>query len=146
MASDRHKEIYSHANYFADLDDEKTLPDKKFNCIIATQVLMYMNNPEQGLKSLKQMLYPNGVLILTIPGPIFHHSKNSHHMFSFTEESIKYLCENTFGEFYDFKYYGSIENAENMFFWTKYNPNMNLDNEKEYLYTMIMGIRTVNKD
>lgn len=143
MASIRHKEIFTDADYYADLDDINTLPDEKFDCIIATQVIMYMKNPRQALESLKYMLKPKGTLILTVPGPLFHHSKNSHHFFSFTEESLKYLCEEVFHNYENFKCYGDMQYSQYMLFWMKKNPYIKPTNN-EYLYTLVMGITLHN--
>lgn len=140
MAFTGHKEAYPHADYFADLEDKSTLPDKQFDCIIATQVIMYMSKIDDVLQNLKSMLKENGVLILTVPGPIFHHSKNSRHMFSFTEESMNEICKRNFGEnnVFDIKCYGNLEYAMYNFFWMKKNPY-----EKEipfdYYYTLVIG-------
>ena len=143
MTSLRHKEINTDADFYADLDDASTLPKEKFDCIIATQVIMYVNNVEQSLINLKSMLKPGGTLILTVPGPLFHHSKNSHHMYSFTEESLKYAVGKVFGGWKDFKFYGSLEYVFYMLFWIKRNIQEK-PVEHEYLYTLILGIATKN--
>lgn len=140
MAYVEHRHVYPQADYFTDLEDKTTLPDKKFDCIIATQVIMYMSQIDTVLQNLKWMLKDNGVLILTVPGPIFHHSKNSRHMFSFTEDSINEICKRNFGkdEEYDIKCYGNLEYAMYNFFWMKKNPY-----EKtipfDYYYTLVIG-------
>lgn len=144
MTSPRHREINPTADYFADLDDKSTLPEEKFDCIIATQVIMYVNDLETALENLRYMLKPDGALILTVPGPLFHHSKNSHHMFSFTEESLKYLCDRVFHNYEDFMWYGSLEYAMYMLFWMKKNP-CEKPTEHEYLYTLVMGITAKNQ-
>ena len=141
MAYIGHRKIYANANYFCDLDDISTLPNDKFDCIIATQVIMYMNNPVVALTNLRKLLKRNGVLLLTVPGPLFHHSKNTHHMFSFTEESIKYLFLKVFGNYSNLKLYGNINYAEYMLFWTK--APKQIDNTFEYLYTLVIGIKAV---
>lgn len=144
MTSNRHKEVNAEADFFADLDDANTLPEEKFDCIIATQVIMYVNDVEQTLINLKSMLKPGGTLILTVPGPLFHHSKNSHHMYSFTEESLKYVVDKIFGGWEDFKFYGSLEYAFYMLFWIKRNMKKKPINH-EYLYTLILGIAAKNE-
>lgn len=144
MTSARHREINPTADYFADLDDRSTLPEEKFDCIIATQVIMYVNDLETALENLRYMLKPGGALILTVPGPLFHHSRNSHHMFSFTEESLKFLLERVFHNYEDFMYYGSLEYAMYMLFWMKKNP-FEKPAEHEYLYTLVMGITAKNQ-
>lgn len=143
MAGIAHKNVYPNADFYTDLDDIATLPDKKFDCIVATQVIMYMKNVEVALQNLKTMLKPGGALIITVPGPLFHHSKGSHHMFSFTEESLEYLCDKVFHNYEKFKYYGDISTAERMLFWTKAYPKMK--EKQDYLYTLVMGI-TVRKE
>lgn len=143
MAYIGHKDIYPNATYFCNLDEEATLPNAKFDCIIATQVIMYMNNPLVALSNLRKLLKPNGVLLLTVPGPLFHHSKNTHHMFSFTEESIKYLFNEVFGNYSNLKLYGNINYAEYMLFWTK-APNK-ANNSFDYLYTLVIGVKAILK-
>ena len=143
MTADKHKDIYPNADYFVDLENIKTLPEDKFDCIIATQVIMYMKDVVKTLENLKYMLKPNGVLILTVPGPLFHHSKNSHHMFSFTEESIKYLCQKVFNNYENFQYYGNLEYTQYMLYWMKKNHYWGED-DNEYLYTLVMGITAKN--
>lgn len=145
MAGSMHRDIYSNVDFYADLDDETSLPDMKFDCIVATQVIMYMKNVETALYNLKRMLKVGGALILTVPGPLFHHSKNSHHMYSFTEESLKYLCSKVFGNCKDFEYYGNIYDVVNMLFWMKYNQEVGIG-EKIYLYTLVMGITVLNEN
>lgn len=139
-----HKDIYSHADYYADLDDISTLPEQKFDCIIATQVIMYNTDPIVALNNLKFMLKPKGVLILTVPGPLFHHSKNTHHMFSFTEESLKYMVDKTFHNYQNFRYYGNLEYTMYMLFWMKKNPYIK-PTTQDYIYTLEMGITAVNE-
>ena len=143
MAGEMHEKLYPKSDFFSNLDDERTLPAKRFDCIIATQVIMYMNNPYTALQNLKKMLKLGGMLILTVPGPLFHHSKNTHHMFSFTEESIKYMCQRVFGSFDDFEWYGNIECVQHMLFWIKHNGVRDLSN-KDYRYTLVMGITCRN--
>ena len=141
MAGLNHKEAYPNADYWADLQKKETLPEQKFDCIVATQVIMYMEDLTTTLENLKYMLKPEGRLILTVPGPIFHHSKNSHHMFSFTEESIKFLCKKVFNNYENFKCYGNLEYVQYMLYWMKKNPSEKPVNN-EYSYTLVMGIVT----
>lgn len=104
---------------------------------------MYMNKPQVALSNLRKLLKPNGVLLLTVPGPLFHHSKNTHHIFSFTEESIKYLFNEVFGNYSNLKLYGNINYAEYMLFWTK-APNK-ANNSFDYLYTLVIGVKAILK-
>lgn len=144
MTAISHKDIYKNADYYSDLEDKNTLPKEKFDCIVATQVIMYMENLDETLKNLKSMLKPNGHLILTVPGPLFHHSKNSHHMYSFTEESIKSLSLKHFNNYVDFKCYGNLEYAQYMLFWLKKNP-FQKPTDFEYTYTLVIGITAKNE-
>lgn len=144
MAGLAHKNIHKNADYYSDLEDKSTLPKEKFDCIVATQVIMYMENLDETLKNLKSMLKPNGQLLLTVPGPLFHHSKNSHHMYSFTEESIKALLLKHFNNYDNFECYGNLEYAQYMLFWLKKNPYKKpLD--FEYAYTLVIGITAKNE-
>ena len=50
----------------ADLTQPQQLPHDAFDCIICTQVLMFIADPGAAVRSLHCMLRPGGVLLLTV--------------------------------------------------------------------------------
>ena len=63
MAYDKQKKEYPDADFYGDIENGIALPRQKFDCIIATQVLMYMTKLDQTLQNLKRMLKPRGKLL-----------------------------------------------------------------------------------
>jgi 2-polyprenyl-3-methyl-5-hydroxy-6-metoxy-1,4-benzoquinol methylase len=68
------KKIYSldssgSANYKIDLDNPKKLP-KKFDTIIAGEIIEHLESPINFIKYCKSQLKPNGRIILTTPNAI----------------------------------------------------------------------------
>ncbi len=135
-----HKDIYPHADYHIDLEDISTLPEQKFDCIVATQVIMYMYDLKKTMENLKYMLKDNGALILTVPGPISYHSKGTRHMFSFTEESMTRLCSEIFGKenLLNVVPYGNLEYVQYCLYWMV-PPENERHLEHENRYTLLIG-------
>jgi len=53
--------------YIADIHNIDELPDKKFDCIVCTQVFEHLKNPESAAKSLYFLLKEDGILLFTAP-------------------------------------------------------------------------------
>ncbi len=53
--------------YIADIHNMNELPNKKFDCIVCTQVFEHLKYPESAAKSLFFMLKDNGILLFTAP-------------------------------------------------------------------------------
>lgn len=129
------------ADYYADLMEPKTLPAQKFDCIVATQVFMCMENPYIALNNLKSLLKPNGVLIFTIQGPLYPHRTG--YMFAYTERSLKHLFMKVFNNYNNFKYYGNLEYTLYMLYGMKKNPYKK-PGKHDQTFTLTMGITAIN--
>lgn len=57
-----------------DLADEHALPRRHFDCLIVTQTLQYIGEPEAALRGLARALKPGGILILAVPALAPHDS------------------------------------------------------------------------
>jgi SAM-dependent methyltransferase len=55
------------ATIVADLADPSSLPADRFDCVIMTQTLQYVDPPATGLANLYRALVPNGVALVTVP-------------------------------------------------------------------------------
>lgn len=136
-----HKDINPGVDYYSDLENMNTLPEEKFDCIVATQVLMYNFDIEKAMKSLKWMLKPGGYLILTVPGPIFHHSRGTRETYLFTAESLEWLCSNVFGKenISKIEGYGNFEYAQYCMFWMR-APSPEISNmDYEDRFALVFG-------
>ncbi len=56
------------ATIIADLTDADHIPSHLFDCIILTQTLQYIFDPQSAIRTLKRILKPQGVLLVTVPG------------------------------------------------------------------------------
>ena len=83
----------------ADLTRTDQLPVAKFDCIICTQVLMFIDDVEAAMRSLHRMLKPGGVLLLTAAGlsQICRYDMNHWgDYWRFTSKSIRMVLEREF--------------------------------------------------
>lgn len=55
------------ATIVADLGKPSSLPADRFDCVIVTQTLQYVDPPATGLANLYGALVPNGVALVTVP-------------------------------------------------------------------------------
>lgn len=124
---------------------KKTLPDKKFDCIIATQVICYMLDGQNVLNNFKKMLKPDGVLILTTPGPIYQDNAGYGDMFFYSKDGLEKLCENVFKKdnVFNLKHYGNLR--------TGIQSLLGEEKDREYLndnsenLSVLLGICCRNK-
>jgi SAM-dependent methyltransferase len=109
----RDKERFKSSNYFVDLTDKTTLMDKKYDCIIATNLLYYFIDTKTVLANLKSMLKPNGTIIITNPGPIYPDIDNNRARVFFTTTGLVDVCADCFGHenIFDVKKYGDFGHA-----------------------------------
>ena len=56
------------ATYSGDISDGSFLPDDTFDCIILTQTLHLVYDFPAALRTIRRILRPGGVLLLTVPG------------------------------------------------------------------------------
>ncbi|MDN3920339.1 methyltransferase domain-containing protein [Roseateles violae] len=59
---------YRHADFIADLANGEGLPDANFDCFICTQTLQYVFDLQSAITTIRRILAPGGVLLLTVPG------------------------------------------------------------------------------
>jgi SAM-dependent methyltransferase len=56
------------ATLVGDLARPDSLPEAAFDCFVCTQTLQYVHDPRAAAVSLRRLLAPGGVLLLTVPG------------------------------------------------------------------------------
>ncbi len=56
------------ATIIADIKHMPQVAPEKYDCIILTQVLQYIDDLDSALQECKRILKPNGTLIITVPG------------------------------------------------------------------------------
>ena len=56
------------ATFVADLQDAPELPDDAFDCVILTQTLQYIFDVPAAVQTIRRILAPGGVVLLTVPG------------------------------------------------------------------------------
>jgi SAM-dependent methyltransferase len=87
------------ATIVADLTCADQILSNNFDCIILTQVLQFIYNVRDTVKTLYRILKPGGVVLVTVPGitPICHPEMEAYGQYwSFTSLSIKKLFEEFF--------------------------------------------------
>lgn len=90
-------------NFHLGFIEDKPFGNKKFDSIIANQVIEHTNNPISFLKFCKQRLKPDGEIILSLPntdslgrqlfGENWLHWHIPYHLNHFNKNSIKYLTK-----------------------------------------------------
>lgn len=55
------------ATIVADLSDAPQIPDERFDCVILTQVLQYVPEPTDAIRTLYRILKPGGTVLATLP-------------------------------------------------------------------------------
>jgi len=86
-----------------DLAKADIVPENAFDCIICTQTLLFIQNVTEAIHSLKKMLKPGGVVLVTVPGisPIVRGrlvAGSGEDFWRFTERSIRHLFGQCFGQ------------------------------------------------
>ena len=146
MARTGLENTFPNADIYADIEDVSTLPKASYDCIIATQVIMYMYDLETVMNNLKYMLKPGGTLLLTVPGSVSDSTPHSSTKYwSFSEMALKRLCKKTFGNFEDCRAYGSADYAIYMLYRIKQNPNKKPIADDE-CHCLILGISCKKTD
>ncbi len=56
------------ATIIGDLTDAEHVPSNAFDCVILTQVLQFIDDPQAAIRTLNRILRPDGVLLLTASG------------------------------------------------------------------------------
>lgn len=78
--------------YVADIHNISELPDKKFDCIVCTQVFEHLKSPETAALSLYYLLKEKGVLLFTAPFINNVHGCPSDYR-RFTVEGCRFILE-----------------------------------------------------
>ena len=83
--------------------EELTFRDNFFDICLAFEILEHLYNPDEGVKELRRVLKPEGILIGSVPYPFGKFSQSSkyqhiYHQHDFTPLSIKQLLERHFNK------------------------------------------------
>jgi SAM-dependent methyltransferase len=83
------------ATIVGDLTDASSLPTERFDCIVLTQTLQLIYDVKAALRTIRGMLRPGGILLLTVPGiTLLDHAEASDSWYwSFTPRSVRRLLE-----------------------------------------------------
>ena len=84
------------------------------DCLICTQTLQYIFYVEQAMSNIISMLKKGGTVLITVPGIKAiseFHDKNWGEFWSFTEKSVKNICEKLMGCQYQIECYGNVKVA-----------------------------------
>ncbi len=86
----------SEATFVDDLAVGATLPDDTFDCVILVQTLHYIYDMPAAVETLRRILKPGGVALVTVPAiaPVVDHEWNVPFYYSLTRQ----LCERMFGD------------------------------------------------
>jgi SAM-dependent methyltransferase len=57
-----------HATLIGDLARSDSLPSERFDCFVCTQTLQYVFDLRSAVATMRQLLAPGGVLLLSVPG------------------------------------------------------------------------------
>lgn len=115
-------------DFFFELDDMSTYPDEKFDCIIFTQCLPYVLTPIDILINVKNLLKPNGIILIT--SDMFAQNQPEAPFLSYiTEKGLEQLSNITFGKdnIVSIKTYGDFNSA------LRYMLNIKRNNTPNYL-------------
>jgi SAM-dependent methyltransferase len=87
------------ATRIADIMQVEAFEPSQFDCVIFAQTLQLIREPERALETLRYILKPGGVLLLTCPGITRIASKGpaAAWYWSFTALSLEMLLANRFG-------------------------------------------------
>lgn len=125
------------ADYYLDLTDSATIPKVKFDCIVATAVINMCINPYVALENLKHMLTDNGILILTIGGPVL--SKGSIPCF-FSSYGCRCMCEEIFTKVFKVMPYGDLNHGIYALIGSGRPPYENISRREKDKITLITGL------
>lgn len=87
------------ATIVADLADAPEIPDATFDCVILCQTLHLIYDVHAAVATLRRILRPGGVLLLTVPGlSQLTDQEGWGHYWSFTDRSVRRMLEDHFGD------------------------------------------------
>jgi SAM-dependent methyltransferase len=98
-----------------DLHDMK-IPDNSYDCVIATEVLEHLYDPQRAMTEIRRVLKPGGFCIMSTPFLYVYHPC-PHDYYRFTWDSLSYICR----EFtkVDIQHHGNLI----VFLWQLLNDN-----------------------
>lgn len=138
---------YNGGDYYGDLRDISTLPEEKFDCVIATQVMMYdILKVKEYVAGLKYMLKPNGVLLITLPASFIPNKQRGIEELFFTEKGLESVLLTQFDkENINIKTYGNINYHLYTLFMLKH-PDVDFINDliNDKNYPVIICARCFN--
>jgi SAM-dependent methyltransferase len=73
-----------------DIHDIKT--EKRFDAVIATQVLEHCKDPRKAISEMHKVLKENGTMVLSVPFLFYYHGSPKDY-YRFTEDSLKELTK-----------------------------------------------------
>jgi SAM-dependent methyltransferase len=85
----------------ADIASAPQVADATFDCIIFTQTLQYVADTGAAVETLRRILKPGGILLLTVPGVTLVPSSTAEGrswLWAFTPVSVKRLLDKAFGQ------------------------------------------------
>lgn len=96
-----HVDSVDGATYAGDISEGSFLPDETFDCIILTQTLHLVYDFPAALRTIRRILSPGGVLLLTVPGISNMDSGEwgSSWYYSFTHLSLRRMAEESLAGF-----------------------------------------------
>lgn len=103
-----HKDKWTTSDYYFDLMDASTLPTERFDCIIATEILYCLTDVHLALENLKELLTEEGILILTIHGPVMNRGEN---IAFYSMHGAEVLCKEHFRRVFNIREYGDLNHA-----------------------------------
>ena len=86
-------------DFVGSLEDGKNLPSDAFDCLILTQTLHLIYDFHAALRTVRRILRPRGILLLTTPGitQLDRGEWKSSWYWSFTEASVRKMLAGAFG-------------------------------------------------
>ena len=93
-------QTHRQADFIADLADGAGLPEAAFDCFICTQTLQYVFDVAAAVATMRRIIAPGGVLLLTVPGisqiSPFDRDRWGEY-WRFTPQSVQRLLQPAFG-------------------------------------------------
>lgn len=88
------------ATIVADLTDAPSIGDARFDCVVCTQTLTYVWDLPRALRTIRRILAPGGVLLVSVPGisqTSPHDEAHFGEWWRFTAQSLGRLLGDAFG-------------------------------------------------
>ena len=103
----------SGVDYVGSLEDGKNLPSGEFDCLILTQTLHLIYDFHSALQTVRRILRPGGILLLTTPGKsqLDRGEWKSSWYWSFTEASLQRMLADAFGTEAEVEVHGNVLTA-----------------------------------